>query len=138
MGSEKSLWRTLNKNMNQNWEVQRVENLIGPGTPDLYYTLGKNSTGWLELKYLDDWPKKRPTPVKIEHYTPQQRNWFRRHGSKGANVFLLLQVNKEYLLFDWETAVKHVGNYPAFELKVAAIGYWKNKINYSELINTIR
>jgi len=133
MGSERSLYKTINKNMKSYWEVQRVENLVGPGTPDLYYTLNKESTGWIELKYLESWPTHGSTVVRINHYTPQQRNWIKRFGSNGANVFLLLQVEKDYLIFDWEEAAIHVGNYPEFELRLVAIGQWKNRINYDEL-----
>jgi hypothetical protein len=133
MGSERSLYKTLNKNMKSYWRVQRVENLVGPGTPDLFYTINQEASGWIELKHIENWPKNSSTVVQIKHYTPQQRNWIRKFGLSGANVFLLLQGEKEYMIFDWVRAVTHVGFYSKPELRIVAIGHWKNRINYDEL-----
>lgn len=119
--------------MKKFWEAERIENRIGTGTPDVYYSINEKSAGWIELKHLHEWPKRGTTPVKIEHFTAQQKNWMRRHGKRGVSVFLLLQVNREYLLFDWETAIRAINNYPRFELILSALHHWSNRIDYNEL-----
>ena len=100
MGSEASLWKTVSKNMKDFWEVQRVENLVGPGTPDVYVTMNTGNMVWIENKHAHKWPKRPSTPLKLDHFTPQQRSWIRRHGAKCANVFVLLQVDTDYFLLD--------------------------------------
>ena len=52
----------------KDYDAFAVENPANPGTPDVSYV-----EGWIELKQLDAWPAREDTPVRIEHYTPQQR-----------------------------------------------------------------
>ena len=71
------------------------------GTPDISYGLN-GVNGWIEAKYLDKWPKSGV--VKIDHYTPQQKNWLMERGKAGGKCFLLVGVGSEMMLFDHETA----------------------------------
>lgn len=74
-----------------------VENSAGPGTPDVQYV-----GGWIELKWIENWPKKAGTPVVIPHFTPQQRCWaIRRYVADPKGIWLILEVGetKEWLLF---------------------------------------
>jgi hypothetical protein len=81
-----------------------VENLVYPGTPDVNY-IG----GWIELKVLDKWPTRTSTPVRISHFSPEQRVWLRRRWQRGGCAHLLLVVKNEWLLFDGAVAADHVG-----------------------------
>lgn len=95
----------------------RVENPIHPGTPDVNL---KNGV-WIELKAMAAWPIRPGTVFKIPHYTPQQRVWlYRRWRAAGAKCFLLLLVQREWLLFDGDVAARVVGRVPVFELYQAA------------------
>jgi hypothetical protein len=132
MGSERSFWRTLQKNGKPYWEAERVENPVGPGTPDVYYTINSNGKmGWMELKYVVSFPKRLTTPLKIDHFTPQQRAFIRRHGSIGAQVHLFIQVGREYFLLEWQDALK-VGELLYNDYKDLAF-YWKDSIDFNEL-----
>ena len=74
-----------------------VENPAYPGTPDINYV-----GGWLELKWIEDWPKRATTPVVIPHFTPQQRVWAIRRSRVDPNgIWLILEVGrpKQWLLF---------------------------------------
>lgn len=85
-----------------------VENRVRAGTPDVECTLG-----WLELKYLPEWPKLPETPVRIDHFTNQQRNFLRRRWKAGGGAWLLLRVGSrgviENLLFQGPDAADFVG-----------------------------
>jgi hypothetical protein len=86
-------------------DAQACENRVRPGTPDVHYI-----DGWIELKWLKSWPKNVETPVKIEHFTPQQRVWLKTRWNKGGRAFLLLQAaGSNWLLFDGATASQLVG-----------------------------
>lgn len=89
-----------------------VENPAYPGTPDIQF-IG----GWIECKYLEEWPKREETTVRIEHYTPQQRAWiFRRAiacdkletNVDRAHLVLYVAKKREWLLFDGRTAARTV------------------------------
>ena len=105
-----------------------VENPAYPGTPDINYV-----EGWLELKWMKRWPKNcDKSPVLIEHFTPQQRAWLLRRWKRGGNAFLLLQVGREYLLFNGRIASEIVGRADRDTLRQNVVGHWMNGLNTEE------
>lgn len=105
-----------------------VENPAYPGTPDVNYI-----EGWIELKWARRWPVRPETVFKIDHFTPQQRNWLWRRWTKGGNAWLLLQVEKEYLLFTGRDAKDYVGKLTRAGLYKAARARWTGGMNWKEL-----
>jgi hypothetical protein len=106
-----------------------VENKVYPGTPDVNY-----SVGWVELKWLPRWPKgSDQSPVRVKHFTPQQRVWLKRRWRKGFHAYLLLQVGREWLLFDGETAALHLGKVTQPRLRELALVIW-DRLEGEELI----
>jgi hypothetical protein len=86
----------------------RVENPIHPGTPDVNLCDGK----WIELKCVDGWPARESSPLRIRHFTPQQRVFlYRRWKYAPGSTYLLLEVRskRQWLLFDGDVAAKIVG-----------------------------
>jgi hypothetical protein len=97
----------------------RVENPIHPGTPDVNLCTGL----WIELKCIEGWPARASTPVRIRHYTPQQRVWlYRRWKYAPGSTLLLLEVRsaEQWLLFDGDVAAKVVGRGTTVEHRVNA------------------
>jgi len=82
----------------------RVENAVGPGTPDINYR-----GGWIESKQLPAWPKREGTVVKVDHYTPQQRSWHMRRAKRGGNIHVAIEVAGEFFLFNGWDAAQHLG-----------------------------
>jgi hypothetical protein len=109
-----------------------VENSVGPGTPDVSY-IG----GWIELKWLRDWPKRSDTPVRFPHYTVKQRMWGQRYWDKGGCSWLLLQRRREWLLFTAPVAAEYVGNVPRGDLYEVAFQHWTEGLNAKELRNCL-
>lgn len=130
MGSERSLWKTLDRNMKEYWEAERVENPVGPGTPDLYVTMKANGNmHWIELKHVHGYPKRATTIVDVDHFTPQQRSFIRRHSRIGANVWVLIQIHRDYFLFHGMNALK-VGKLTREGYFIHADYKWSGKIDY--------
>lgn len=126
------MWDTLRKNMRGRWRAQRLEDKCSEGIPDLCYALpGRRGLGFIELKYKAAWPKRASTPLRLRHYTQQQRIWLRWFGAWAAKCFLLLQVGNDYLLFGWEAA-QQVGELPREALLAKAAGYWRGSIDLDE------
>ena len=100
-------------------DAMAVENPCNPGTPDVNLV-----EGWIELKQLPKWPKRGTTTVRIEHFTQVQRMWLARRWDKGGNVYLLLQVRQDWLLFSGEDAADHVGKATEAELGSTALRTW--------------
>ena len=108
-------------------DAKPVENPVGPGTPDVNCICG-----WIELKWMRRWPRLGGV-VRIDHFTPQQRNWLRRRWEKGGGAWLLLQVGQEYLLFEGPTAAEHVGMVNRTRLRQLAVKIWDRGMKFKEL-----
>jgi hypothetical protein len=71
----------------------RVENILMAGTPDVNY-----KHGWIENKYLDAFPVRPETPVRVK-FRPDQVPWLTRRWYKGGLAWLFVRVGKELFLF---------------------------------------
>ena len=120
MRSESAMWKKLRPFLlAAKLDPVRVENPIHPGTPDVNLCAGQ----WIELKSVGRWPVRAQTPLRIDHYTLQQRVWlFRRWKYAPGTTFLLLEVRsvRQWLLFDGNVAAKIVGRATASDLHVNA------------------
>lgn len=96
-----------------------VENPCRPGTPDVNYI-----EGWIELKWVEKWPARSSTPVRLPHFTPQQKLHLRRRWHLGGNAYLLLQVDQDWFLLNGEEAAKIVGQANRTELEAHSIKFW--------------
>lgn len=121
--AEADLWKTLRDAMATEGHFDRIENMIGRGMPDVTYCI-HGASGFIELKYLDHWPR-QGKPVVLKHFTPQQRNWIRQRLSAEGRVFLLLEVEhpvRVYLLLPGLWAAEHLGK-DATEADVLTAAY---------------
>lgn len=111
-----------------------VENGLFPGTPDVNY-----AGGWIELKKLLQWPKScNANPVRVGHFTPQQRMWLRkRWEAKPGSSWLLIQIENVFLLLEGHTAAEILGNATRPELEAQARAVWTGTINEPELIKCL-
>lgn len=120
MRAESAMWKKIRPVLIEaKLDPVRVENPIHPGTPDVNLCDGR----WLELKCIEAWPARAATPVRIPHFTPQQRVWlFRRWRYAPGSTLLLLEVRAEeqWLLFDGDVAAKVVGKTTTAEHRVNA------------------
>lgn len=110
------------------FDARAIENLCQKGTPDVECILG-----WIELKWVEKWPARSKTPLRIDHYTKEQRIWARTRVRRGGSCWLLLQVEEgdQWLLFCGRWAALNIagdGGPPRgacrAELEAAALGNW--------------
>jgi len=110
-----------------------VENSVYPGTPDVAY-IG----GWIEMKKLDEWPKRSNTKVRLPHYTKEQRAWAKVHHHKGGKSFWLLRVQREWLLLHGAIAAELVGTLTREELIEVSSLYLDNGFDGDRLLRTLK
>lgn len=118
-----------------------VENTIClPGTPDMNYGgvyKGVRYEGWIELKWEGDWPV-RGGPLRLPHYTPQQKVFARRRRHRGGACYLLLTVARDWILLDGAVAATlPLGEVPRGEIIEAAIAHWERVPTREELITCL-
>lgn len=72
----------------------RVENVLHPGHPDVDYTHGN-----IELKYMEAFPVRPGTKVKVPKLSGEQVGWITRRTEKGGRAWLLVRVGAEWFLW---------------------------------------
>lgn len=105
-----------------------VENPARPGTPDVNYL-----HGWIELKRLPHWPK-RGGPLRVPHFSPQQKIRHVKRCQAGGNSFVLVRVGDDWLLMDGEVASIVLGKSKKRELIHHSIFYWQGSLDGDELL----
>jgi len=108
-------------------DARPVENPVDPGFPDVEY-IG----GLVELKAVDEWPKRAETELKLEHYTQEQRIWHERRAHFGGRIHVLLQVDREYLLFTGPVAAASLGRAPRATLYDLCCARWDSLADLTE------
>lgn len=90
------------------FDPRRVENAVGPGTPDINFT-----GGWIEDKWLAAWPVRSGTVVKVPKYKPEQRSWHTRRRAAGGTVWVVIEIGDErtgdVLVYDAALAAQCLG-----------------------------
>lgn len=109
-----------------------VENAMRAGTPDVNFT-----DGWIELKQIGKRPGRDETPVRVPHFTPQQRVFLRRRWHRGGKAFVLLLLDGEWLLFDGCWAARFLGDVNYATLSAHALAHWMTGLNETELLECI-
>lgn len=98
--------------------VQQVENAVGPGTPDTYYAF-EGVSGWLELKFGREIPKRDTTAVfksLNRGLELEQESWIYQCARNGGNAWVLAQIVDRYFLVHGMIAHDfNVMTYPQFE-----------------------
>jgi len=132
-GPEAIFWSWLSANMSAYWVVQRHEDKISVGIPDLSYAIN-GVDGWIELKAYNKWPTD-----KLPHYTAKQKNWLIERGTAGnGNCFILIKIKKTVMLFSWLVA-DNLFKGPCHEtnLRWLAQKTWDNGFKISEFVRLI-
>lgn len=119
MSGEKNQRRKVIKALRR-LDAYPIENTVGVGTPDVNYV-----GGWIELKSCDEWPKKPLTPLRIDHFTTDQRLWLEKRWRAGGACFLLLKVAQDWLLFAGPVAAEFVGHVDKETLFHKALHVWQ-------------
>lgn len=79
---EQLLWDAMKRNLPAALWMQRVENLVGDGMPDVY--IGRTGC-WVELKAPSRIPTRPTTPLLgKEGLRQSQKNWFIKHRTMAA------------------------------------------------------
>jgi hypothetical protein len=95
MTPEQSAWDNLRPVLQGlDLDPHRVENVVGPGHPDVNYAGGD-----IELKAMVEWPKRPGTTVKVPHLTGEQIGWGLNRARAGGRWFLMVRVGSEWYGF---------------------------------------
>jgi hypothetical protein len=94
MANEKTLWEKLRTHLGEFGDLQRVENGLGAGTPDVNFCI-QGGEGWIELKH-GEMPARPETPVfkSQRGLDPQQIAWILNRCRHGGCALIFAQVGE--------------------------------------------
>jgi hypothetical protein len=119
MKPEVAMWDAIRPVLKPFHPIRVESTASGAGVPDVNLTFG-----WIELKYANRWPP-RLGPLRIDHYTKEQRGWAIERIQAGGKVFLLLKVGKnEWLLFNGAVAAIELGKVTRERLYEKCLARW--------------
>ena len=133
--SEKNFKNQVIKNLKKiGMLTQKIESSTAPGIPDLFYS-NRNVCGWIEFKYIIDWPKKSNSivPIKI---TNHQKLWIKKWDSPGCHVFLMLKIAQDSMIFN-SHKILCINSYARRELVECALQNWHKRTDYQELFKIL-
>lgn len=135
---ESGLWKTMRRNLPDvpgAFHMVRIEDSAGVGTPDVNLCC-RGVEAWVELKHRDEYPAREGTPITLPHFTQQQKDWLRARGEAGGGAWLVVQVERDYYLFDWRGAQK-IEQYPRALWVATAWKYWPGRCDWCAMLHVI-
>jgi len=128
MANESLVWKRLRKMLKADPDVthlQRHEPNMPEGLPDVHFII-REVPGWIELKDLDDWPKRESTPLRIKHFSQKQRIWLHAYGMSNGRAFIIVHFGDECFLYDWRASFS-LGEWSQGEMRKHCLMVWKDK-----------
>ncbi len=135
--SESNLWNRLRTNMiGKYWsEATRHEDKLQKGIADISFCQN-GFGGWMELKWVSDWPVRPHTKVKIPHYSLDQKEFLMKKGKAMGNTWLFIQVGSDFILFDHQGA-QHVGDIMKEEMYYYCHDFWDKTLDYASFARVL-
>jgi hypothetical protein len=88
--SESNFWVLVRKSLDL--KMYRVENRVMKGMPDIHY-IRDGVSGWIELKYMPDWPKKRVSSGLMLN----QCLWLKEYDERKGRCWILIRIGRDFI-----------------------------------------
>lgn len=134
---ESDLWKYVRDGLRGKCHLTRIESSAGNGVPDVSIGIpGKNV--WVELKYIESWPKRPTTKVKLP-LRPEQKWWIKARGEMSGNVWVLCRIQDDFFLVHWSDCEELCAGVTKEEWFVvtAESGNWYKRIDFNELMEEL-
>jgi len=135
--NESGVWQYLRKGMmGSGWHVTRIESSAGNGVPDVSYGI-PGISGWIELKYIVNWPVRATTKVKLP-LRPEQKYWIKARGELAGNVWVFIRIEDDFFLLSWEEALDAYDGWDKETWLCLQAGVWSKRVNFEELCGLLK
>jgi hypothetical protein len=89
---EQQLWDVIRRSKPPDIWLERVENLVGEGTPDVH-GCKRGTHAWIELKARAALPKRMSTPLLTKVDFPhEQIGWHEEYALRGGRSFIIVGI----------------------------------------------
>ena len=88
--SERNFWVLIRNSLPI--KMYRIENRVSKGMPDIHY-INEAKSGFIELKYLPNWPKKRISSGLMLN----QSMWLRKYSENKGQSWVLIRIGRDFI-----------------------------------------
>lgn len=127
--NESNVWQTLKQGLTDKCLMTRIESSAGNGVPDVIVH-SKIGHIFIELKYIESYPKRESTQLKLP-LRPEQRLWINTRGNLSGNVWVFVRVEDDFYLLPYFVAIRLCDGWVTEQWK--RIPHWTKKINFNDL-----
>lgn len=123
---EQRLWDAMKGAAPSDFWLQRVENVVTDGMPDVHGAATLNNQSWIELK-APRRPKRATTPLmgNKEGLRPSQINWHVKAHSLAMRSYVLIRDDEGELFLLDNSHAKEVNQYTVADLRCHSLaGDW--------------
>ena len=135
--NETGVWNYIKNGMIcTGWHTSRIESSAGNGIPDVSFGI-KGVSGWIELKYIAEWPKRTLTKVKLP-LRPEQKHWIKARGELSGNVWVICRIEEYFFILTWEEALSAYDGWTHMEWLENSHYYWWKRIDFGGLYSQLK
>jgi hypothetical protein len=132
MSGEAALWHYLSNGMRGRWHVQRHEDRLTAGIPDVSFAMN-GIDGWIELK-----ARARISASISLGLSNEQAIWLYRRGKIGSgHCFVMARIGKEHLLFRYNVVNVLTISQSMENLRHLADARWIGSIDFNQFTERI-
>lgn len=132
MSAEANLWARLRTNMvGKYWcEATRHEDKFQRGIADISFCQN-GIGGWMELKHVSDYPARDKTPIRMPHYSIDQKEFLEKKGKCMGNTWLFIQIAGDFFLYD-HVAAQDLPDKTKTEMVELSTFFYEKRLDYSQ------
>lgn len=135
--NESGLWAYIKRGMLGYWHATRIESSAGNGVPDVNFAMFESGNqGWVELKYIDEWPKRLTTKVKLP-LRPEQKLWINVRGKISGNIWVIIRIQEHFFLLQWQQINDACEGWTSCEWIENSHHTWYKRIEFFELVDQL-
>jgi len=134
--NEAGVWNYVKGGLAGKWLATRIESNAGNGVPDVVFCV-PNINGFMELKFIKEWPKRPETKVKLP-LRPEQKLWVETRGKRGGNVWVFCRIENSMFLLDNTCSMSACDGWTKEEWFKHSNMNWQGRVNFDELYYTLK
>ena len=133
---ESSVWQYIRKGLiGCEIHLTRIESSAGNGIPDVSFAIS-GINGFIELKYIKEWPKRDTTKIKLP-LRPEQRHWIKARMRLSGEIWVIVRIEDYFWLLDGNCAV-HAAENGWTKQEWLEEQHWHKRIDFKELLELLK
>ncbi len=129
---EKDIYARMQEKLSPKMFLQRIESNTGLGIPDVAFTKDVITSGWIEVKVVNKFPKREVLKVP---FRPGQFAWKTNYRKYSSRIYLFLYVENSFFIFKGD-CILQIYSQDNIHMFSCYDSLWRN-VNWKEVYNLL-